>query len=406
MLLIPCLFATIWYLDREQRAGKFQQVDDMFLDFLVANARERLTQPDPKAVPEVVLVPMREEDRAEYAAWPPPPLDWQTVLKGLQPYDPAVLVVTTPLNWGRPAPDFIPAVAEALARFPSVVLGVEAQLAAGQKTEVPVFMGGLEEALPRFQRVVGDATLAPGLSALITAPEMTLRAQGELGLLGAVLVGGSWHLPYAVQEGGTLLPTVLAQVLALQSRTPYALHRLRLGPGGGAYLSQGLFVPLEATGEVPVPTAAAVSTVNALNLMSGTLTDGTNAEDKTALGIAKIVVVGLDSEATGEVPRFARLYAQALAHILSLPRLSVLSQGGQWFAWGLAALGALGIVLRVRRDRAWRAGLGLIFAALVASFLIFQTSLLWCPPTIPAALIAVGALVGMAFGERRASVVS
>ena len=36
--------------------------------------------------------------RAEYAAWPPPPLDWQTILKGLQAYEPSVIVIPTPLG--------------------------------------------------------------------------------------------------------------------------------------------------------------------------------------------------------------------------------------------------------------------------------------------------------------------
>jgi hypothetical protein len=49
-------------------------------------------------------------------------------------------------------------------------------------------------------------------------------------------------------------------------------------------------------------------------------------------------------------------------------------------------------------------GIGLIFCALVISFLAFQASLLWCPPTIPAALIAIGAILGMIIGRSAAKV--
>jgi CHASE2 domain-containing sensor protein len=74
-----------------------------------------------------------------------------------------------------------------------------------------------------------------------------------------------------------------------------------------------------------------------------------------------------------------------------------LTQIQQWIAWGIAALAAAWIVLRVRRSRALHAGIALIFAALVISFLVFQANFLWCPPTLPVALIGVGADVGFDF---------
>ena len=139
-------------------------MDDLFLDFLVANGRELLTQPEPGKESPVVLVSLREEQLAEYAAWPPPPLDWQTILKGLQAYEPNVVVIPTPLFWGSPAPNFVPAVSEALLPFTSVVIGVETQLTDGA-LKAPAFMGGLEAQLPRFQRVDGPLDLVPAFSA-------------------------------------------------------------------------------------------------------------------------------------------------------------------------------------------------------------------------------------------------
>lgn len=401
IFLTACLGATGWYLEREQRAGRFQRVDDLFLDFLVANARDLLTHPEPGKESPVALVSLREEQRAEYAAWPPPPLDWQTILKGLQAYEPSVIVIPSPLFWGSPSPDFVPAVAEALLPFTSVVLGVEAQLAEGD-LKAPAFMGGLDAQLPRFQRVDGSRETVPAISALITAPDSKLRIQSELGL-GAATSGHS--LPYALRESDTLMPSVLAQTLARYTASPYALHRLRLGAGAGAYLAQGLFVPLETNGSVKAQAAAALPTVNALDLMTGTLADGVSAADKQALGKGKIIVIGPDHEPAGQPPSLARLHAQALSHILSLPRIQVLTQVQQWIAWGIAVIAAFWIVLRVRRGRALQAGIAFIFAAFVISFLTFQSSLLWCPPTLPVALIATGALVGMIIGRGMPKVV-
>lgn len=394
-ILSACLGATGWYLEREQQAGRFQRVDDLFLDFLVANARDRLTQAVSGQESRVVLVSLRQEQKAEYAAWPAPPLDWQTILKSLHPFEPSVVVIPEPLFWGSPAPEFVPAVSGALLPFTSVVLGVEAQLASGSPTS-PAFMGGIDNQLPHFQRVDGTMDAAPSISSLVSAPDPKLRSQSELGITAATAENS---LPYALRAEETLLPSVLAQTMARYSSTPYAFHRLRLGPGAGAYLSQGLFLPLELDGSVKNLPSTQVASVNALDLMTGGLADGVSPADKTLLGKGRIIVIGSDHQITGQSPSIARLHASALTHLLSLPRLQRLTQIQQWIAWGIATVAAFWIVLRVRRGRALHAGIALIFAALVISFLVFQANLLWCPPTLPAALIGVGAVVGLVLGR-------
>lgn len=401
IILSLCLGATGWHLEREQRAGRFQKVDDLFLDFLVANARERLSQPEVGKENPVVLVSLREDQKMEYAAWPPPPLDWQTILKGLHVYEPSVVVIPTPLFWGRPAPDFVRAVAEALMPFSSVVLGVETELAAADNT-APAFMGGLQDALPVFQRLDGSAADASTLSALITAPDELLRARCEIGLAAVARAEEKLGLPYAIRESEKLYPSVLAQALARFSGTPYALHRLRLGPGAGAYLNEGLFVAMAQDGVIHAESDAEIPSVNALHLMTGTLADGLSAEDKTTLGKGRVIVIGPDAAGKDQPPSLARLHAQILSQILSRPRLHVLTQVQQWVAWGVAGFVAFWIGLRTPRSRALRAGVGMIFAALVVSFLAFQASLIWCPPTMLVSLIAVGAVIGRLFGKQAA----
>lgn len=400
IFLLACLGPAAWYLDREQRAGRFQHVDDLFLDVLVANARERLSQP---VVGEkdsgVAFIAIKEEQRGEYASWPPPPLDWQTLLKGLHPYAPGVLVIAMPLNWGTPAPEFLPAVSEALLPFTSVVLGVEAKLAESKSaTSAPPFMGDLADSLPRFQRMDGEVQDAQALSALIAAPDSSLRASGELGLLSVTSKAGTPSLPYALRADTSLLPGVLAQTFARLTNSPYALHRLRLGPGGGAYLAEGTFVPLHNDGSLGVTGRTNVPVINALDLMTGTLADALSAEDKGTLSKAKVIVIGLDHEAN-ETPRLAYLHAQGIADTLRLPRLQKLTEIQQWVAWGIAGLAAAWIVLRTRRTSALWRGIGFIFIALVGSYLAFHFKLLWCPPTMPVALIAIGALVGRIAGR-------
>ncbi|OYW73838.1 MAG: hypothetical protein B7Z37_20090, partial [Verrucomicrobia bacterium 12-59-8] len=175
LILVLLLSSLGCWLDGEHHAGRFQRVDELFLDFLVANARDRFVLVDDHAVTAapVVLVKMRASDRAEYAGWPPRPLDWQMVLKGLQAYNPAVVVIPETLFWGRPSPEFVNEAAQALVPFPSTVLGVEGQLAANR--DASAFLGGLESSLPQFQKVQGDIGSVPPLGALIAAPDDLIR---------------------------------------------------------------------------------------------------------------------------------------------------------------------------------------------------------------------------------------
>lgn len=394
LVLILLLASLGWWLEREHQAGRFQRVDELFLDFLVANARDRFEKTESQSSSSVVWVKMRNASKSEYAGWPPRPLDWQMVLKGLQPFDPAVLVIPETLMWGKPAPEFVREAAAALVPFPSTVLGVEAQLAANH--EAPAFMGGLEDSLPRFQKTQGDVAAVLPLGALIAAPDDLLRHQAELGIAITRDAEGITLLSYALQEGGNLRPSALTQALARITQTPYATHRLMLGPGAGAYLANGTFVPLTSAGEFAVDAKQTVPEVDALNLMTDGLAEALTAQDKANLSSGKIIVIGTDSGG------LVQAHAQALAQILAMPRLKLLPSYAQWLVWSVAVLAGFWLVFRVPKEKALFRGLLFIFAALVICFLAFQSSLIWAPPTIPASLIAASALFARIAGRRPA----
>jgi hypothetical protein len=272
----------------------------------------------------------------------------------------------------------------------SLVLGIETQLT--ENATGPAFTGGLDEVIPRFVKASGDLHLAPAFSALVTAPDDQLRRHGELGLL------GEKHLLYVLRDEDAFLPGVIAQALARHTRTPYATHRLLLGPGAGAYLQDGLFVPLQNNGEVALDPKTEVHSINALDFLSGGLADAVSTENKARIKAAKIIVIGTDDTAQ---PAAARAHAQALARILSLPRLRVLDRVEQIILWSIAALAGLWLVLRTPRQKAPVRGFLFIFLTIVAGFLAFQTTLLWFPPTMPVALLSASAIIGSFIGRRQ-----
>jgi len=274
------------------------------------------------------------------------------------------------------------------------VLGVEAQLATS--ADSPAFLGGLDDALPRFEKLSGEFEAVPVLGALITAPDDLLRRQAEIGITSARKDEGRTLLPYALQEGGRMRPTVLAQAVSRVSSTPYATHRLLLGPGAGVYLANGGFVPLNASGEFIVDAQQTVPEVDALNLMTVEMADALSAADKQHLTGGKIIVIGTDDDATGGL---ARVHAQALAQVLGMPRIHLLPSYIQWIIWAVAALAGFWLVLRVPKKKALLRGAAFIFAGLVICFLAFQSALIWCPPTLPAALLAASALFGRVAGR-------
>jgi hypothetical protein len=399
LILLTFLASLGWWLDREHRVGRFQRVDELFLDLLVANTRDRFEKAEAAtgSASPVVFVKMRTADKAEYAGWPPRPLDWQMVLKGLQTYDPAVIVIPETLTWGNPSPEFTQEAANALVPFPSTILGTEGQLAS--VPNAPAFLGGLEDILPRFEKISGEIKNVPPLGALIAAPDELLRRQAELGITITRQDKDKTLMPYAVQEDGHLRPTALTQALVRWSGTPYFTHRLLLGPGAGAYLANGAFVPLSTAGEFTVDTKQTVSEVDALNVMTVELAEALTDADKKHLHDATIIVIGTDDAATGGL---ARMHAQALARVLAMPRIQVLPDFAQWIVWAMAALTGFWLVLFVPKQKALLRGALLILAGLGICFLAFQFALIWCPPTLPAALLAASTLFARVLGRVKA----
>jgi hypothetical protein len=395
VILLALLAALAFYLDREQRAGRFQKADEGYLDVLLANSRERFDPQKSAANDDVVFVSLREEDRAEYSAWPPAPLDWQMILKSLAAHEPDVLVIPTPLSWSDPAPEFLPQLAEALLPFPSVVLGVEC--VTGEKAaDLPSDLS-----FPNLARIDGDEALLPSAAQFIALPDPQIARQMELGMVESkpTSAGEKVMLPLAARASDRVVPSLVLQSLSRHSRTPYARQRLRLGAGAGAYLGQGLYVPLTSQGFLSVDKKRDIPAINALDLMTGDLAKALSPEDEARLGKGKIIVVGLDQSSDLSV---AKLQAVALSQSLSMPRLRELEKHEPYLVWAAAAV--LGVLLlRFRGSRALRWGVAFIFLAFAASFLLFQSSLIWCPPAIPAALIAASALFAMLFGARTPS---
>lgn len=394
------LGGLVWFLEGERRGGRFLGVDEVFEDFLIANVRGRFVSSEGG---QVVLVEMREAEVGEYGAWPPEPIDWRMVLEAVKGWEPEVLAVPEVLNWGEPGPEFVGAVGTVLGGFPSVVLGVEGMYEVKAPEALP-FLGGLESRFPRFGRVTGvtEATQPLFLKGLVAAPDERVGVGAELGLWVPEEAG---VLPYAVQlksaeDEVLMVPSFVAQVVSRAVRSPYSQQRLRLGVGAGAHLEGGVFVPLTTAGgvEVAEDVVAGLRVVNALDLMTGSLAETLDAETLAAVKAARVVVVGVSR---GDGKALRRL-AGAIAGVLGMPVVKMVPLIWQYVIWGVAAVLALGIVHQGQR-RALMKAVGLVFASFVVSYLVFESKMVWCPPTLPAALLLAGGILGALIGKRAMS---
>ena len=378
-ILLAILSSLAWWLHGEQSNGRFRQVDETFLDFLLANTRDDL-QPDPAKLDQVVMVSMRESDRAEYAAWPPAPLDYHMVLKAITLHDPEVLLITAPLTWPDPKPQFITELGAALAPLPHVILGAKS-------SPIPGDTSFVKDRLSMISHVTGTPSLLPALGSIDQAPEPSIARQCDAGLLTPAPSIG-----HGFQSG--IAPSVEVQTIAHAMRVPFAQQRIHLGPGAGLHLGADFFLPLNNDGTFP-KTTVTVAEINALDLMTpGLSTD--DSDPAKSLGKGKIIVLGMSDDLT-------RQRAAIVATALAMPRLQILSWIGQIIAWAIAALLALWLVWMPRTKALTRA-LIFLFLALTASYLAFQSFKMWCPPAIPAALIAAGGLFARLFGKSPALV--
>lgn len=402
--LISLLSAAAWLVQREQNAGRLQRIDDAFLDFLVANSRDRFENPseDIQSTHPVVKIVLDQADAIDYSDWPPQPLDWQMLIKALQPFAPEVLVVTTPLSWGHPAPDFVPAVAEALLPFPSVVLAAEAMtIDEGEedhgKTTSSAFLGDLDSTLPRFKRISGPNTAA-ALQAIVTPPDTPLRRSGEVGL---IVPEAEDTASAVVRSGSDWLPTLSVQALSRQTRTPYSRTRIRLGSGAGLYLDGGVYVPLTQDGKITSHSSIEVPEVNALNLLTEGFTELLTESEKARLGSGKLMVIGIRDPNPDTISHVDQ-QAAALAAALSAPRIQVVPTYGQWGIWAAVAGFSLWLGVFASRPKTLKVGIIVGFLAFASGFVAFQSSLWWCPPSVPLAILVVGTLFGRVFGRRPA----
>lgn len=389
-MLAVLLAASVGLALREQGGPGWDAAEQWWLDFLVANARDRIEKTDIAPSENVIFVAFNERDKAEFSTWPPAPIDCIMALKRLKSHEPDTIAFGDVLKWDAPGVQFVDELQQMLVGFPQVVLAFSATTAASPGPDSAAGDTGL----PSFPVVEGDSSAAPPLGGLMF-PDARLSTQMQLGF---VALGGDGRAarppPLAAQAGSRLVPSLAAQMIALQSHAPYVSQRLRFGVGAGLYLGRERFIPIAQDGTVHPRLKAGVIRVNALDLLTPDLGDAASRGLADLLGKNKLIVLGIS-------PSPAETHAEVAAWALALPRLLRAPDYACWMAT-LAATMLVFLQIRFRRLGAALVGLFAFMLLLAAALLVFQSSFIWCPPLLPGVVLAVGTIFCVVWEPRSA----
>lgn len=396
-LLLAAIGSSLAWLYVGGGRSQFPEVDPWYVDFLVANTRNKDAEGSQSLSSDVVLVQFREEDRAEYSTWPPAPLDYIMAMKRIASHEPEVVAFADSLRWDNESPEFVLPLRKTLVAQPSVVFGFEVSSAdAGTEPISPEIKAFLESEMPSMGEAEDSIEAMPSFTQVVGIPSKTLRVVGQMGI--TTIAGTSntpeGSVPLLARYESKIVPTVAAQAVTLYRRIPYSVMRLRLGAGARLSLGDRYVIPLDRTASVRVPEEVSVPVVNALDLLTPELGVPSEAVNKQALGKKKIIVISHTKAGAED--------ARTIAAALSAPAYHQASQRWEWVVAGFAALLALWQA-RQGRFGSLIFGFAILVVCVGAGILVFQTTLIWCSPLPVLAVVAPSTLWCFLWPHRKAA---
>jgi hypothetical protein len=396
ILLLAAIGGSLAWLYVGGGRGQFPEVDPWYVDFLVANTRNKDAETSQALSSDVVLVQFREDEKAEYSAWPPAPLDYIMAMKRIAHHEPEVVAFADSLHWDNESPEFVLPLRQTLVAQPSVVFGFEVSSSdAGTAALAPETKAFLETEMPSMGEAEDSIEAMPSFNQVVGIPSKTLRVVGQMGI--TTIAGTSntpeGSVPLLARYESKIVPTVAAQAVTLYRRIPYSVMRLRLGAGARLSLGDRYVIPLDRTAAVRVPKEVDVPVVNALDLLTPELGVPSEAVNKEALGKKKIIVISHTKAGAEE--------ARTIAAALSAPAYHQASQRWEWVVAGVTALLAF---WQARQGRLGSLvfGFAMVVLCVGAGILVFQTSLIWCSPLPVVAVIAPSTLWCFLWPHRKA----
>lgn len=398
-----------FFVSREEADGGLAPVNRAWIDWLLANGGQ------PVKEPSVTFLKLDEDAFAAFEAEPPlTPLNYALLFSRLSNFRPKVAAVESILAFGD-APEISREV------LSNTMLGLDSLLVSCTLENDPTGERLSEEVLslfPRLEKVVGDQQKIPEFTGGRAFPDGDLRIAAEMAFCDIDLSDFALtrrtdvlQVPLLARHQNVIIPSLVLRAAMIEAGVQPEETVIRLGER--IDLGDAFSIPIDRHGQVtvfrelrdnipqfgadiliwdPEPSAD-------LEPSAGGLT----AAQRKSLS-NHIVLIGRNDKAAqtvpwkkGEMISRAELFALAIATIQSGRFLEKLSPSIVWTVH--AVLLALGGIILARKN-GFILVILLIVCYFVGSILLFQSSQMWLPFSLHAALL--GCLFLCNFLPRRA----
>ena len=390
---------------KNQRFAFNEKVNEVWLDFCVGNARDKIKDP---AVTFVSIgddyEPVLEGDQLSR-------LDYAVLLGNVEHFKPRAVAVAPPISFDEENIINQGALKKQVLKMPRLTLGsiADSGTEPADESEAPDY--------PVLTEVAGDTSKLPEIKRASIMPDEEPRSNGvatftEIELLGDT--GAADHLPLIARVGEKVVTSFALQALIADADLTLDDVTVKLSPEKGAStitIGDRYVIPVDATGRLASYPNSGVAPpaypiVDAKHLPLASSDDPEIAARRNELGddfdslARNLVVIGKSGKDTRKVSLSnGDSYSQ---HELIARAIAIVQSGryiSKWPDWAKYAGIALIVLLAAMLFRLRR--MPLLFWGFVCAFLYvfgvclgsFKEWLVWTPPFVPLALF--GGIIGI-----------
>ncbi|MCB1087945.1 MAG: hypothetical protein KDM63_12920 [Verrucomicrobiae bacterium] len=397
-----------WNLSRG-RDGFAAGLDRSWLEFCVANARDKISDP------QVTLVTVDDDykpaigetlSQADYAAVFGFVGKFQPKAVAFEPNP--VFDESQPINQTT-----LELLKEASLPLPRLTLGAVAEN--GQSPQNPAE----EPKFPALTKIEGDTSQVTPLTRVVAAPNPQLLANGTPAFTGIELGGdvgqGSRTLPLIARQGDKVVASFIVHALASYAGVP--LDQVSVKLPGHIEIGERYRIPIDSRGRMRYFEHAGIGggfypSISAFQLALTGDEDETikkllvDLEDEFESLKSNLVVIGRDR--TEDRRETLIGYDHPLSKADVLTRAIAIIQSGRYIDWwplwarllSIAIIAALAAhIFRGGRGRAFGWGILGAFLWFGIAMVAFKSTLAWAPPLAPLLLFALILIIGLVLPE-------
>ena len=406
--LIFCA-GLVYGLQGMERGGRFHDINRKFLSWLTANTDGAT------ASPSITILRIEKDD--DIFDWPPTAIDFATMFNQLNLFTPKAIAVEPVLFWQDPHPQRFSSLVRKSEVLSPLLLGVEFEV---NSAAVEAIEENLLKEFEPITNITGDKSKLPRFTDVQSIPDESLRKHHQLAHTYIDLGGGDLSdqdvlkVPLLARHRDHVFASFVLKAVLLHEQIPVDEIEVRLGESIKA--GDSLNIPIDSSGHFAVSPDwdRRIPSISANVLMVGPNPDPSELGPNEKLEDIKslhnnLILIGRTGDGVREFDRpgggtitRSEILASAIGAIQSGRYQIRLSNKIQYVTWGVIILiGLLAYLAIKKRATAVVFGAFGLLTIVIVGLLTFQSTSHWCPPTIPAAIIVLSAVLSFFSASKR-----